>query len=328
MGYLLRLGVCLLAIAPLGASNGSTPTFTDPYAIFNRVRAYWDTALYPSTASYGIVVTVARRGTVSTAHYHAFYDTAANKVVLDAVSDEELAHPYVPKGISTQINLSLYGVPLKSIPLSAPQRTFDYLGVPLLTPDYSFGLATIAPHATNRDSADLVRQIRAEFNDPAPPRKMLPTKSGLKTIAAVYVSQRHYIITLAGITSINGHSDYDLRLKPVSNPSIYRLREVWANAQTFATDQLVTEGNFSADDLRAVRWIVKFDQIDGAPYIRSEVAQSGFVLDRRAYDSAEIAFTDISAKPIPWYTALSAFQTQPGSAPEVLQEPPPPESHV
>jgi hypothetical protein len=315
MRCLTRTGLCLMVVFSMVAAR-TEPVQTDPYAIYDRAATYWDAASYPQSASYGVVIAVTRHSVVSTAHYHAYYDTSSNQVVLDAVSDEERAHPYVPHGINTRLNL--FG---GSIPLSSPQHTFDYLGVPLLAPNYSFGIARVPPHIAKTDSAELVREIRAEFHDPAPPRKQPAQKSGLKTIASVEVTHRHYVITLAGITTIGGHDDYDLRLKPISDPSVYRLRELWINADTFATDKLVTQGNFTADQLAGIPWTVMFVQIDGAPYIESEQSQSGFEFDRRIYDAASVTFTNIAARQIPSYAALSTFQTDVDTAPEVLREP-------
>ena len=90
---------------------------TDPYAIFAAAQKYWQSAVYPKHLSYGITIAVTRDNVSSYAHYHASYDTSQNRV-------------------------SLFG---GSVPLSVPQQTFDYLGVPMLAPNYSVAFTGVTP---------------------------------------------------------------------------------------------------------------------------------------------------------------------------------------
>lgn len=287
---------------------------TNPYAIFANARSYWESATYPPEIAYTIIVKVAHKGVASAAHYHLYYDSWTNKVSVDAVSDEELAHPYTPHGINTFINL--FGA---TIPTSAPQNTFDYLGVPVLAPNYGFGVGTYTPRTTPLSGMDLVNEIRREFHDPAPHRPAPDT--GLKTIAAIEVVRRAYIITLAGLVQSGDHDDYDLVLTPVRDPAKYRLREAWINETTFATDKVVTQGNFTDPAFSGFRWTVVFQQIGSAPYIASETAGSGFVLDRRPYDSAQINFINIAAATTGMLFSESDFITNTSAVPSALTEP-------
>ncbi len=275
---------------------------TDPYAIFAQARERWESARYPSQLAYDVAVSVTHAGTQSSAHYHLYYDSSADSVKVNAVSDEELAHPYTPHGINTFFNV--FG---GSLPLSAPQHTFDYLGVPVLAPNYSFGIAPYVAPAAAPDSAELVREIRQEFHDPVKPATASAGDSQLKTIASVAVVRRRYIIELNGTTAIDGHEDYDLRLQPVRDPGDYRLREVWIDTQTFATDRLISQGNFVHGGMTGVPWTVTFRQLDGAPYIASESTTQSFRLDRRSYDSATVSFEEVRPARIPGYASLMSF---------------------
>lgn len=289
----------------------------NPYVIFASAQRYWQAAAYPRYVSYGVGIRVSRGGVISTAHYHAWYDAAENRVTVNATSDEELAHPYTPHGIN--FSLSLFG---GSVPLSAPQHTFDYLGVPVLAPNYSFGIVDDGPANTERGGMRLVRQIRREFHDPAPIRNAAASASSLKTIAEIAVAHRRYIITYEGTQPLDGHVDYRLRLRPVADPATYRLRKMWVNASTYATDRLLTAGDFTAAQLAAVRWQVDYVQIGGAPFISSEIALEGFTLDRRHYDGASVAFTDViaAAADAP-LSRMPRFETDSGTAPPTLAEP-------
>lgn len=272
---------------------------TDPYAIFAQARERWESARYPSQIAYDVAVNVTHAGVSSSAHYHLYYDAQSNNVRVNPVSDEELAHPYTPHGMK----FGLFG---GAIPLGSPEHTFDYLGVPSLAPNYSFGIAPyVAPRAMT--SEELVREIRSEFHDPA--KKPQQTGSSLPTIATVDVVRRRYVIDLNGITTIDGHSDYDLRLQPVRDPATYRLREVWINTQDFATDRLAAQGNFTYGGMTSVPWTVDFRDVGGAPYIASESTRESFKLDRRAYDTATITFADVRIGHMPPYMGIATFSS-------------------
>jgi hypothetical protein len=292
------------------------PPASDPYAIFAAAQRYWQSAVYPQKASYDVTVSVSKNDVTSQAHYHAYYDALQDRVRVIPVSDEELAHPYTPHGIN--FNLSPFG---GTVPLSAPQRTFDYLGVPELAPNYSFGIVPNGPMNTQRNDMDVVLEIRKEFHDPLPSRRQQPNPHDLKTIAEVVVAHRQYVITLDGMQMLDGHADYHLLLRPVTDPATYRLREMWVNASTHAVDRLITDGNFTAGELGGVRWQVDYHEIGGAPFIASETSLAGFTLDRRHYDTATVAFEAVNpVKTIP-FESFSGLATDPETAPEILSEP-------
>jgi hypothetical protein len=309
MMYLALAGACLMGSAP------AAPILHDPYAIFAAARTHWEIANYPSQLSYTVGVSVSRRGVTSEAHYHSYYDSLVNRVNVTAVSDEELAHPYTPHGIS--IFFSPFGA---HIPLSSPEHTFDYLGVPLLAPNYSFGISTYVPRDPDANSAELVAEIRRDFCDPPPVKRPMPD-SGLKTIANIDVVRRSYIITLNGITALNGHKDYDLTLRPIRDPGRYRLRQLWIDTGSFATDKLISQGNFTEGGMTGVQWTVLFHQVNGVSYLASERTEQPFVISRRAYDSATIAFTDITTKRIPPIMQMSDFALNEQTALPPLTEP-------
>ena len=304
-------GACLAASGAPGKAVQA-----DPYAIFATARAQWETARYPSQVSYTIAITVTHNGRISAAHYHSYYDSVENRVDVNAISDEEVANPYTPHGISV-----FFQPPIgPHIPLSSPERTFDYLGVPVLAPNYSFGIANFAPRAPDANDPELIAEIRRKFCDPAPSRNA-PPDSGLKTIASVEIVRRTYVIELNGIIQIGGHRDYDLRLRPISDPGRYRLREVWVDAQTFATDKLVSQGNFTQGGMTGITWTVDFRQINGAPYLASESTTQSFRLTRRAYDSATITFTDVTPKRALPIMRIASFTVNRESGVPALLEP-------
>lgn len=310
MIVLALAGACLAGSAPPARA-----ALSDPYAIFAAARTHWEAARYPPQVAYTVAVTVRHNGTTSQAHYHSYYDAVENRVDVNAVSDEEIAHPYTPHGIS--VVFTPFGA---RIPLSAPEQTFDYLGVPVLAPNYSFGIANYVPKTAAENDLELVAEIRREFCDPAPSRLAQPDAK-LKTIASIEVVKRAYIIALNGVVQLNGHADYELALRPVSDPGRYRLREVWVNAQTFATDRLLSQGNFTQGGMTGVMWTVDFRQINGAPYLASETTAQSFRLVRRAYDSATIAFTGITPTRSPASLRIASFGVNAQTGVPALREP-------
>ena len=314
MVYLTSIGACL--VAAVWAAPAPPSVLKDPYAIYAAARTRWETASYPTQLSYVVAVSVARHGVTSVAHYHSYYNALANQVNVTAVSDEELAHPYTPRGIS--VFFSPFGA---HIPLSSPEQTFDYLGVPILAPNYSFGISTYMPHSLDANSEELVKEIRREFCDPVPMRAQPSTSSGLKTIASIDVVRRSYVITLRGVATINEHVDYDLGLQPLREPGRYRLRELWIDTRSFATDKLVAQGNFTQGGMTDVRWVVSFRQVHGAPYVQSEFTNQPFILARRTYDTATVTFEDIAVKRIPIYASLSTFVSNQQTGVPPLTEP-------
>lgn len=274
---------------------------TNPYAVFARAQNYWAAARYPRQIAYNVVVRVSIRGTISVAHYHSFWDSAEDRVYVDGVSDEARAHPYTPHGIKTALNLIAV-----SIPMSTAEFTGNYLGVPHLAPNYSFGIAQYVAE-DSPDSQALVTQIRQEFKEGAKPIiTPTPAPGTLKTIVSLEVRPRDYVIALHGMANVDGHTDYHLLLRPLRDPSQYRLREAWINAQSFGTDRLVNEGNFYAGPGNAGRvpWHIDFEQRAGSPYIVSESTDAKLTIERRTYNGASVLFQDYRTAKIPAYASL------------------------
>ena len=264
----------------------------DPYAIYAAARTYWENARYPAFVSYTVDVRVEEAGLWKTNHYHLTYDAGSDVVHVNPVSDEEIAHPHrVPPGPVG----SIFGFRVTK----AESRT-DYLGVPELAPNYSFGLAKYVPK-DSIDSKELVKQIRDEFHDPARPKPQ-PSPTGIPEIADVHAVARDYDITLTGIETVDGHADYHLKLRPVRAPKRYRLRDLWIDERTYFTDRLVNDGNFVDGPGPGVMWNVSFARVWDAPYVQQEVAQGPLAFPGATYQQASVSFEDIaqSEAPLDW----------------------------
>jgi len=290
----LTVLAAFLAAAQLCAGARAASGQEDPYSIFSRARSVWSSQHYPEYLSYTIAVNVTERGVDKSKHYHLSYDTHSDAIDVNPVSDEERVAPPVPTGFIWHLKPKRQFQTLFDKKVGNPGEAVDYLGVPKLSPTYTFGMKTGAGGEDGRDDDALVAQIRRQFNDPMPAAKNdeLASRGKLKSIANVTSRARNYTITLAGTETIDGSPCYHLILQPNYNPSELRLREVWIDTRTFETRRLLSAGNFTGS---TVPWLISFTNVNGALYIASETAQAPVGVGEHRYEKASIAFQSIAA---------------------------------
>ena len=291
----------------------------DPYAIYAQAQSYWLTQRYPQTLWYRVAIRVVEGGTVRVEHYRTHYDAKAGELDVDPVSDYERDHPVRPSGINIGILGYRVGKPLPQV---------DFLGVPLLAPTYTFGMAPFvpAPEPTPFNSQALVGEIRREFNDPDPRMTPSPTPSpGLSVIAVVVAAHRNYTMSLAGQDSVFGHPCYHLKLHAIHDPGKYRLLDLWVDQSTSATWRLRVGSNFESGPGTHVAWTVNYVAIDGAQYIYNEVAAVPMAVAGEIYTDTSVWFENISADstdsiPLPpqfqWHDVLAEPTPIPVASPD------------
>lgn len=239
----------------------------DPYAIYERAREVWASQRYPSVVSYAVNVKAERGGKSEQRHYHEYWSSANNRVyVKPPISDEQLAHPYKPSP-----GVNFYGWNIGGPRVGTGLR--DLIGVPVLAPNYSFGISTYVP-PSQLTPAQIVAEIRREYRDPAPQKvSTLEQQTGLKTIALVTSSAHAYRIALVGIESEEHGRAYHLSLTPLRDPLKYRLCDLWIDTSTYQTERARIGANFTDTATQNIPWMVRFQQIDGATYIEREDAE-------------------------------------------------------
>lgn len=286
----------------------------NPYDIYARTRAYWVSQIYPERLEYDVVVRVTDNGKPKIERYRSGYDGEDGSVAFDAVSDYEVAHPYTPHG---------FNVFLPGVNLSKPEVPVDFLGVPILTPNYGFGIATtpLSQVGGKRNDAELIREIRAEFHDPDPRGSgapSLPSDTGLREIATVVSKSRAYDISYAGIDAIDGSPAYHLTMQPLREPHRYRLRDLWVDTSTYAPRKLDEALNFVNGPGTAVPWSVTFAQLDGATYIATETALAPMEYKSQLYSQASVSVENVRS-----VTALSPGLSTfvPENGPLLIEEP-------
>jgi hypothetical protein len=277
-----QLVVCsVLAMLLLGVA---APANGDPYQIYDRARAVWRKQTYPDDIQYRITIHVSEGNKDERQHYRG-ETTSAGGIRVDGVSDEEVAAPHEAAGINFKVLLQLIwnqhaGGSSMTVTRDAHRKESspDYLGVPLIAPQYSFGLV---------DSPQL---------EPALAHRTSTTQTPLPLIATVNAVDRAYDVTLVGTEPLGGFYAYHLRLRPRHEPAKYRLRELWVDAYTYDVLKLTIQGNFTGSPMNAVPWEVTFQRVDGATYIDTETADAplAFRADR-TFTTASVSFTDIKA---------------------------------
>jgi hypothetical protein len=313
----------LTALVVLASLVGATaPAAPNPYQIYARTRAVWESQRYPQYVSYIVVVNVDDKGVPKANHYNAGFDAVHDRVYTNVVSEEEQLDPHVPDGVNMSIDPKRQFQTLFKKRVGRPEDAVDYLGVPMLAPNYSFGIAPFVPQiaSSQPDQAALVEEIRNQFNDPMSAQKAqkLANAPGLKEIGHVESTNSDYIITYDAIESVDGRDAYHLSLRPSHPSTRLRLREIWVDTQTYATARLETQGNFAND---SIPWVITFADVDGAEYIATEDAQKPVSDGRYTYDRATIVFQAITPETPP----IRDPYDQPLPAGQLLVEPLAPE---
>jgi hypothetical protein len=280
----------MLIAALLAATLDAAPSTTDPYEIFAQARRYWESQRYPGDLQYTVVVRVREGGQDRAEHYRSAYDAYTGTIVFDPVSDEELAHPHAAKGVN-------FGILWLRIGKQEPPA--DYLGAPDLSPNYGFGIGTtpLTPVPQPPTPAEIVRQVRDQFNDPDPRVTPSPAPAptpGLHEIATVYAKNRAYDVSLVGTDDVDGSPAYHLSLHPLREPHRYRLRDLWVDTATYAPRKLIEALNFANGPGTNVPWSVTFANHDGAIYIDKETALAPMQYRGLIYTQASVSIEDLT----------------------------------
>ena len=290
----------------------------DPYAIYAQAQAYWFSQRYPQMLAYRVVVRIVEGGNERVERYETRFDATGDEISVDPVSDFEKQNPVRPPG---GVNFSLFGF----YRIGKPEPQVDFLGVPRLTPTYSFGMAPFvpAPEPTPFNSAALVAEIRKEYHDPDPRVTPTPTPSAEPPVIAVVVAaHRNYVIRYAGQETVNGHLCYHVTMRAVHDPGKYRLRDLWVDENDYAVWRLRVGINFMSGPGTKIPWIVDFTDIDGEHYIDREIAGAPMAVAGEIYTQASVEFENVGAagdeaSPMPLLLPLRNTLEEPTPMPAV-----------
>ena len=238
--------------------------------MYVRARQAWSSLTYPDYIRYVISVHVAGHGNSVDAHYSGSYAAATRRIWVNPFSQEETDHPYIPRG--TRFGITAPGSGTTTVVPVGPEPSKDPVGIPVLTPTYSFGM--------NQGS------VAAPVN-PAPP----PV---LRVIGNVVVQRKEYSISCIAREPYKDTDAYHLELVPIRDPLRYRLRELWVDERSFRTLKMISAGNFTDGPGVRIPWTITFQNIGGAQYIDTETANAALRYSRhRQYSTVVIRFSNI-----------------------------------
>lgn len=264
---LAAIGRCLLGVCSI---DDNAP---DGDAVFARARDVLAAQTCPARIDYAITVLAGHDHAVLSNRFHATYLLDKDYLHVRLISDEEARAPYVPRG--THISIALFGFQLVGLSRALTQQVnhdpppTDFLGIPFLKPNYTFGLVR--------------ERIPASSSSDAP--------STLRVIGSTSSKSRLYAVELLGIESAGGARAYHLKLRPLREPAKYRIRDMWVDIANYKVLQLATDGNFTSGPPTRVPWVTTFQDYAGCRLLNREIALAPLDFGRRGvYSQATFEF--------------------------------------
>jgi hypothetical protein len=264
----LRIAATIVSALVL-AGAAPEPAATPADALFMAAREARSQSGY---AHYGTYMTVVRYRNGDAAimrSWSTVEDMRRRLVHARAVSQEEIAHPHVPRGTNFGLGVSIDmavpvppGAPPQHGPGTGITRTLnpeldaDPVGQLSLAVDQDFGLALNAPPIAATNDMSVVAS----------------SATGLPHIGRTGTIARTYEVTDLGDVVDGGATLHHLGLRPLREPRRYRLRELWTDAKTALPVRAVVAGIGNHDPLQKVRWRIDFVQLRGGTYVARETA--------------------------------------------------------
>jgi hypothetical protein len=283
-----------ITLAPFqGRALADTP---DPYQVFGEARARWNAQHYPPWIAFTVVTRLGPVDAQVVRHYGAMFAPSSRSLHVELQSDEERAAPYVPRGTTGCVTYSFE--PCEPDLTITRETGPDPLGVPLLSPIYSFGL---------------VAGMRGDPNTtPAP-------AANLQVIATVQASRRDYNIEYLGQEPYAGGLAHHLRLTPLRRPSVNRIRAMWVDAVSHDLVRLDVLGNFQQGPSGALPWTVTFQEVDGLQYLETERCDCTIRISGKGYNGASLTFENVKpqSSQIPIALQLPEFAKNALTEPDV-----------
>ena len=277
----LLLLVVVLSIATISGGLSETAQLS-PDVIFSRARDVISEQVCPRRIEYEIVVSANVNDRVEQNHFRATYLTDEDYLHVSSFAEEEQETPYVPHG--TNIRVTSPVAPLLGLSRALTEKVdhdgppVELLGVPMLSPTFSFGLSRSAA-ATDQ----------SERNGASSP-------SGLKIIGSAQSVARDYRVSLLAVEPYDRGRAYHLALSPERDPKTYRLREMWVDTESFAVLKLMTAGNFDHGPSLHARWLTTFQTFDDCRIVDTETALDALDYGRgRHYVNTMVSFDILRA---------------------------------
>jgi hypothetical protein len=277
---LAALAALLLCAARPAPAPSPTPD-AEAERLFAAARDAFSAANYPRFATYTVGISYERGGRRYAFHYDTYEDLRRNLVYARAFSSEEEAHPKVPTGT----NISALSVNGQGGIVANADHADDPVGTLALGINQRYRLER------SEDTIKALQDASAAAN-----------ALSLPVIGRSGNAARDYDVRLADVVTANGTTVAHLTLEPRRDPHQYIVRDLWIDKDHATILRARVAENFNAGPLRDVAWIVRYVQIDGAPYIESETAEADVTYeDDEVLKNVTITFSNMKALgALPW----------------------------
>jgi hypothetical protein len=251
------LGACASLVALLGAAPAPSPAPSatpNPEAerLFSLARGAWRARTDVPYLRYGALVRYLHNGHVFDNWWDAYYRTRDGETSLTPIVDAD------------EDRRRLRGVPFSIFGFTFFDTNRDAepirLDAPRIGPDDNFGV-------TGRGGGPLPFSAAA-----APEPSPADAGGALREITRVEASARDYRIDLAGTETLQDAPAIHLKLTPLRDPAINRLRDLWLDPATKRTLQLRVQGILNGKPYDGIAWTVRYVVVDGRQYLQQIVA--------------------------------------------------------
>ncbi len=266
--------------------------------IFSRAKGVWRARTDVPFVGFALRERYTWRDRIHDNWWQASYRTVDGALAMQrqVVPEAEAARL---RGLPIHLSVRIHGgfAHADSLETNADADAFPILA-PLIAPDTSFGLRPHEAHAalsaeSRRDGASAATAA-APLAEPFPAASADPT--ALRELVRIEATSRDYAIALAGNESLNGTATYHLSLTPLRDPRVYRLRELWVDADDFRTVRLAMRGLFEGKPYEDALWLVSYVNIEGRDYVQqirtADTLRFGLdrFVDGLQYDFVQYAF--------------------------------------
>jgi hypothetical protein len=274
---LLAGGATLGARPRPGPSPSPTPA-PDPQAeaMFGAAREWWHARKDAPYLTYGALIRYKHGAHVFDNWWNATFRSSDRAIRLERIA--------IPEDEAKRLKgfpITIFGFKIGDTnPDAEPIRVEP----PQIDPTSDFGVFT-----RYRSNVD----VNSE-STPNPLEDQTPEPKGtpLREIGSVQAYTRDYDVRLVGEETLRYGDAYHLRLTPLRDPKILRLRDLWVSKANSATMQIAIDGIFNGKPYDATRWTVSYVPIGGRWYVQQIVgADLRFGFDTKI-DAMEFDFVD------------------------------------
>ncbi len=256
-----RSSLCALVVALLGAAAPEPSPTPSPNLeaerIFANVRDVWRQRVDVPYLRYGALERYQHGKFVVDTWWDAYYRTKDGSIKLLRLHDIPAENARL-RGVG----FSIFGTEIfNTNPDSEPIRVDD----PQIAPDESFGLRT-------RFAASL--SLASPSPGPAASNGSSPDpQDALRQITRVEANTRAYQIEIVGPETVIEQQSLHLKLTPLRDPKINRLRDVWVDPATYRTIQVRVQGILNGKPYDGVSWMVRYVVLAGRNYVQQIFAE-------------------------------------------------------